>query len=228
MSTAGTPSVGPTPISIAPAPRDVELHTPSFISASFGVPVKADRPLIDTSSTDIKKRVSPKRKTSEAVRAAAVNRGETSRSATSTAVPPITMSSVRSLISRDALRSNKPLMLFKYLRQRSVNGETLPPQFVPSPPQLHEILSALAEYATNDYLLAMADDERYTVVFEKWLKTFTKQPAEWEQAIAPLLRILARTDMPVNYILDYNIGKLARGLMKKAAEKGKRRLVFLL
>ena len=81
------------------------------------------------------------------------------------------------------------MQLFKLLRYRIVNGETFPPQFVVSPIQLHEIVAALAEHATHEYLRIMADDERYTTVIQKWLRMFMKDPEEWEPAIAPTLRV---------------------------------------
>ncbi len=118
------------------------------------------------------------------------NRDEPARGGPSSSAPMhITMSTVRGLITREALRSSKPVPLFKLLRDRVVKHETLPPQFAPSPTQLRELLSALAEFATNHYLRAMADDERYTSVIQKWLRMFVKDPAEWEPAIAPLFKV---------------------------------------
>ena len=36
------------------------------------------------------------------------------------------------------------------------------------------------------------------------------------------IQVLARTDMPVNYILEFEIGKLAKKMLKKVVERGKR------
>ncbi len=102
----------------------------------------------------------------------------------------MSMSLIRALITRDALQSSKPLMLFKSLRTRIINGDdALPPLFVPNPGQLREILSALADHATSEYLRNMADDDRYTNVIQKWLRSFAKDPEEWEPAIVPMLRV---------------------------------------
>ncbi|ORY25182.1 hypothetical protein BCR39DRAFT_544991 [Naematelia encephala] len=132
--------------------------------------------------------------------------------------PVISMAStIRQLLAPDALKTGRPMSLFKYLKNKVVGGEILPPDFVPQPDELREILVALRGYAPDDYLKSMADNEKCVIVISRWLRAFLKEPEKWAPAIAPLLLLLARTDMAVNYITDFKIGKLAKQVSDKVS-----------
>ncbi|WOO80363.1 uncharacterized protein LOC62_03G003880 [Vanrija pseudolonga] len=121
-------------------------------------------------------------------------------------------------VRKEQLHQNKPFQLFRYLRSKpGTDGGKLKPEFVPNATQLADILKKLDE-ASGSYLRLMADDKRYTEVIQIWMKQMLKNPQEWEPAIIPLFRILQRTDMPVNYILDLKIGKLAVWIGEKCKE----------
>ena len=61
--------------------------------------------------------------------------------------------------------------------------------FIPEPEELREILVQLKNHAPPEYLMAMANDEKYTLVLRKWLGKLLKNPAHWEVVIAPLLQV---------------------------------------
>ncbi len=96
------------------------------------------------------------------------------------------MSAIRSVISRDYLSTaQKAGGLFKYLRPKD-DGVA---QFVPNPIELREILVALRDHASAEFLMNMADNVKYAAVFNKWLKKMNKDPEEWESTIVPMLQV---------------------------------------
>ncbi|OCF59729.1 hypothetical protein L486_02401 [Kwoniella mangroviensis CBS 10435] len=143
-----------------------------------------------------------------------------STSANASAAEPITIKTIRPYLTPDALKLPKPAQLFKHIRKRENNkGEILPPLFLPSPKEVLEIVSALRDHASPEYLRAMADDERYCDVWSSWLLKSIKDIEKWEVAIVPVLQVLAKTDMPIDEIEDTKIRIRARKLVNLANEK---------
>ncbi|WVQ64738.1 uncharacterized protein L199_002906 [Kwoniella botswanensis] len=143
-----------------------------------------------------------------------------STSANTAAAEPVTIKTIRPFLSPDALKLPKPAQLFKHIRKReNKKGEILPPLFLPSPKEVLEIVSALRDHASPEYLRAMADDERYCDVWSSWLLKSIKDIEKWEVAIVPILQVLAKTDMPIDEIEDTKIRIRARKLVNLANEK---------
>lgn len=124
------------------------------------------------------------------------------------------------LLTPGALRQEKPALLFRKLRKRGEDSE-LPPQFQPTPRQLILILDALQKGVSNTYLMLMADNELYTEVVVGWIKTMAKDVEMYEPGITTLFNLLARTNMPVNFIEDFRVKTWTERLRSKAEEKGK-------
>ncbi|KAK8845411.1 hypothetical protein IAR55_006124 [Kwoniella newhampshirensis] len=131
----------------------------------------------------------------------------------------MTMPILRPLLIPEALQEPKPVQLFKNLRIRTVKGQDAPPLFTPDPSELEEIAVQLRDHASSRFLKAMADDDRYADVWQAWLRKFVKEPEKWDRAIAPVLQVLARTDMPVDFIIELRLGKLAKKIADLAKEK---------
>lgn len=141
--------------------------------------------------------------------------------ASSSTPPPARLSAVHvdvlKALRPEQLVYNKPRQVFKFLRPRPGTDGKLKPDFTPNPTQLADILTKL-NAASASYLCVMADDRRYTEVIQRWMKQMAKDPKEWEPAIIPLFRILQRTDMPVNYIIELKIARAAMVIAEKAKE----------
>lgn len=153
--------------------------------------------------------------------------------------PPVvySMEDVRAALKPELLK-DKPANLFKYLRTRTVKDEPAPPWFTPNHTELLEILSAIQTHASDRYLVDMAQDDRYVMALRKWLLRCSKEPKVWEGVAALLLQvsvlitdltsdshpwqILARTDMPVDYVIDHKLIKVAKAAVDKAKSEGKR------
>ncbi|OCF40087.1 hypothetical protein I317_06100 [Kwoniella heveanensis CBS 569] len=131
----------------------------------------------------------------------------------------VTMETIRPLLAPGALKEPKPIPLFKNLRERSVKGKEMPPLFKPNPRELREIAIQLRDYASSEYLRAMADDHRYCEVWESWLNKAKSDVEKWEPAIAPMLQVLARTDMPVDYIKEIKFRAKAKTIANLAQER---------
>ncbi|WWD22357.1 hypothetical protein CI109_106848 [Kwoniella shandongensis] len=130
----------------------------------------------------------------------------------------MTMPIIRPLLIPEALAA-KPVRLFKYLRSKTSKGQDVPPDFIPDPSELQEIAEQLRDCASLEYLRAMGDDIRYCEVWEVWLRAFIKNPEKWDRAIAPVLHVLAKTDMPVDYIVELRLGKLAKKVSELARDR---------
>ncbi|EKD05329.1 hypothetical protein A1Q2_00392 [Trichosporon asahii var. asahii CBS 8904] len=130
------------------------------------------------------------------------------------------MREIHKLLIPGVLQQNKPGHLFKHLRFREDDdGNERPPLFEPTPQQLANIMTELSQHATASYLAAMGDSDRYTEMFRVWLRNSIREPEKWEVSLAPILNVLSRTDMPVNYIQeDFKIGRLAKRAVDKAIE----------
>lgn len=124
------------------------------------------------------------------------------------------------LLRPKQLEQNKPALLFKLIRRKETKDGTFETVFQPSPEEFAEIFQGLYERASESYLRLMADKSLYTEQIGRWLKVFTKEPDMWEKAIAPLILLLSRTDMPVDFMLDYGIGKKVKSLVAKCEELG--------
>nr|XP_019048646.1 hypothetical protein I302_02419 [Kwoniella bestiolae CBS 10118]OCF27576.1 hypothetical protein I302_02419 [Kwoniella bestiolae CBS 10118] len=136
------------------------------------------------------------------------------------AADPISMKTIRPFLLPDALKQPRPVQLFKHLRKReNKKGDILPPLFLPTPKEVLEIVSALRNYASPEYLRAMADDERYCDVWSNWLVKCIKDIERWEAVIVPILQVLAKTDMPIDEIEDTKMRIRARKLVTIANEK---------
>lgn len=129
---------------------------------------------------------------------------------------PASMATLRPLLAPDVLRSAKPGAVFKYLRSRVINDQPAPPEFQPNPEELREILLALKDGAPEQYLRAMADNEKYARTLADWVKAFTLDVQTWEPAISPMMLMLSRTDMAVDLIQETEIAKLCRRANAKA------------
>lgn len=192
-------NLSPLPMTVGPAVQANWPVSPMYMSTiPTSTDGKAKRPRMDSSSIDHKPIVPPKRTMSDEVRLPSVSHKEPAKVNPPTNAPPaISMSSdIRPLLTREAIRKGKPVAIFKHLRMRKINGETVPPLFSAAPSEVAEILSALAEHATSEYLRTMADDKRYTSVFQKWLKMALKDPELWEPAIVPVLLVRSPPDGP--------------------------------
>lgn len=147
------------------------------------------------------------------------------------------MEDVRLALKPELLK-DKPANLFKYLRTRTVKDEPAPPLFTPNSTELLEILSAIQTHASDKYLADMAQDDRYVMALRKWLLRCSKEPKIWEGVAVLLLQvsllitdstcnslswqILARTDMPVDYVIEHKLIKVAKAAVDKAKAEGKR------
>ncbi|KAL1412020.1 hypothetical protein Q8F55_003017 [Vanrija albida] len=130
--------------------------------------------------------------------------------------PSGTFIEVLKAVRPELLKLNKPGQLFKFLRyRRDADGSELKPLLIPNSTELAEIMTKL-DAASQSYLRVMADDYRHSEMFEIWMKKMAKNPKEWEPAIGPLLRVLNRTDMPVNFIKKLKIGKLALAIRERS------------
>ncbi|WVF66445.1 hypothetical protein IAT40_001185 [Kwoniella sp. CBS 6097] len=143
--------------------------------------------------------------------------GRSSTSATDN--PRVTIETIRPLLAPGALKEPRPVPLFKNLRARSVKGKKMPPLFRPNPRELREIASQLRDYASPEYLRAMADDYRYCEVWEDWFDEAKQDVEKWEPAVTPMLQVLARTDMPVDYIRDIKFRAKAKTIANLAQER---------
>jgi hypothetical protein len=114
--------------------------------------------------------------------------------------------------------NNKPGRIFGKLRRRVQADGSLVAQFSPSPEELGSILQALYERASESYLRIMADSRDYTATIIYWIKLFRKEPDAWEPAIGPLVRMLSRTDMPINYMQENKIGGKVKALVEQVEE----------
>lgn len=102
---------------------------------------------------------------------------------------PPTMHTIRQLITREKLQSDKPMVLFKHLRTRPTPDGKSVPDFNPTPDDLKEIMLALWNFASKPYLQQMADKEPYTRLFTRWMKLFLNKPEKWGVAMGPLLNV---------------------------------------
>jgi len=125
---------------------------------------------------------------------------------------------IAAVITRDRIEEDRPIDLFRHLRYRVIKGEPTPPIFEPNHFQLPLILRALSQFASNKYLRILADEERYLSVFRVWLRQFIADANLWAGSIVFILRILSRMDVPIDYLRDLEIGKLARRLRKRVEE----------
>lgn len=130
------------------------------------------------------------------------------------------MREIYKLLQPGVLQQNKPGHLFKHLRLREdKDGNIVPPAFEPTPQQLATIMTDLFKHASSSYLAAMGDNDRYAEMFRVWIRHSMKEPEVWEPALAPILNVLSRTDMPINYIQDdFKIARLAKKAVDKATE----------
>lgn len=127
-------------------------------------------------------------------------------------------SEIMRFIEPQVIQMNKPSGLFKFFRIRKLEDGSEGQWFTPTPHELASILDALDKHASTSYLQLMADNAQYTEVLARWLKQFIAAPQQWEPAIAPLLLVLGRTDMAVNWIEDYHVAKRASRVVTKAEE----------
>ncbi|WVQ94058.1 hypothetical protein IAU59_001136 [Kwoniella sp. CBS 9459] len=139
--------------------------------------------------------------------------------AASAGTPRVTMETLRPLLAPGALKEPRPVPLFKNLRERTVKGKEMDPLFEPNPRELREIAIQLRDYASTEYLREMADDHRYCEVWERWLNKMKADVERWEPAIAPVLQVLARTDMPVDYIRDIKFRAKTKTIANLAQER---------
>lgn len=125
----------------------------------------------------------------------------------------------------ESLKADKPIKLFSNLRYRVVAGKQLEPKFIPTPIQLTDIMLALKEYASDGYLRRMADDERYTYIFSEWINKAERDLGRWAAAVPHIFDVLARTDIPMNYLREMKIGSSAKQV-HNAAETARSREFF--
>lgn len=158
-------------------------YTTSPYARSLNLLEQRNRPRLDSSSID-KPRPRPARPVPRAPPAALapdpIN-----------AVPQvIDMPFIRTLITPQRLKEDKPVALWKYLRRldRKDEGDK-PPRFEPSPTELREIVHAIWMSAPPDYKQKMADNYSYAEQIARWLKAMNKDVYTWEVAIAPLIMV---------------------------------------
>lgn len=131
---------------------------------------------------------------------------------------PEGLARLRPYLEPEALRGTRPQALFNDLVKDIDTGKAKV-QLLPA--ELHEVITKLYENASSSYLQIMADDEDFTEVISLWLRRFKKDPERYANSIAPLFNLLARTNMPVNYIEDYRIRTVMKDIVAKCAELGK-------
>ncbi|KAK4686454.1 hypothetical protein P7C73_g3674, partial [Tremellales sp. Uapishka_1] len=132
----------------------------------------------------------------------------------------VNMAIIRQTLTTSALDIGKPGGLFKYLRSKPVNGDIQPPAFVPNKRELTEILVTLRDKASIGYLGMIGDDDRYVALFKSWMKMFAKDVPGWDTAVAPVLQVLSKIDMPANFVDDLKIGKVAKTMADRAIDQG--------
>ncbi|WWC85735.1 uncharacterized protein L201_000601 [Kwoniella dendrophila CBS 6074] len=133
--------------------------------------------------------------------------------------PEMTMRDIRPFLTPESLKIPKPVVLWKNLRKREKKGNTIPPLFQPTPKEVLEIVTAIRDHASDDYLRAMADDDRYCDVFSSWLLKALKDIHKWESTIVPIFQVLAKTDMQLDYIEDTRIRTRAEKVTNLAIHK---------
>jgi len=133
------------------------------------------------------------------------------------------MDDIRFQLTPTQLNNNKPGIIMKPLRRRrnEDDGSWGPPLFSPSPEELGQIFQQLFEKASESYLRILADKYMYTEQIVWWVRMFRKEPDAWEPAIGPLIWMLSRTDMPVNYLQEFKFGGKIKGLVEQCEEMSK-------
>ena len=124
-------------------------------------------------------------------------------------------SEIAELFAESRMKEDRPIDLFRHLRERVIKGQPTPPIFEPNHFQLPLVLRALFRYASDNYLRILADEERYLSVFRAWLRQCIADPSKWAGSIVLLLRVLSRMDMPIDFMRTLEIGKLAKRLRKR-------------
>jgi hypothetical protein len=118
------------------------------------------------------------------------------------------------------LQRERPGLLFKFFRNRRAEDlETEDrPLFKPTPRQILLVLDALQKGVSNTYLRKLADDEVYTEVLVRWLKLMIADPKTYELGITNMFNLLARTNMPVDLIEEFNVKELTARLRDRCEE----------
>ncbi|GMK56526.1 hypothetical protein CspeluHIS016_0303660 [Cutaneotrichosporon spelunceum] len=126
------------------------------------------------------------------------------------------------LLTAGSLQRERPGLLFKYFRNRREEDEDTEarPLFKPTPRQLLLVLDALQKGVSNTYLRKLADDEYYSEVLVRWVKLMIADPKTYELGITNVLNLLARTNMPLDLIEEFNVKELAAQLRDKSEEAG--------
>ncbi|BEI82624.1 hypothetical protein CcaverHIS002_0304920 [Cutaneotrichosporon cavernicola] len=132
------------------------------------------------------------------------------------------LGSLAPLLTAGSLQRERPGLLFKYFRSRREEDDDTEsrPLFKPTPQQLLLVLDALQQGVSNTYLRKLADDEYYTEVLVRWVKLMIADPKTYELGIANMFNILARTNMPVDLIEEFNVKELTAQLRDKSEEAG--------
>lgn len=129
----------------------------------------------------------------------------------------VTWADIRQELTPESLALDRPVKLFTNLRRRTDgSGADLDPKFVPVPSQVSEILVALKEHASHVYLRKVGDEMRYIALFKTWLIQATKDVSRWASVLPNLFDVLARMDIPVNYIQELKIGTRAKKVVSTA------------
>lgn len=124
---------------------------------------------------------------------------------------------LRSYLEPAVLQGTRPKDLFEDLVKDEDSGKA---KVQLNAADLNEVVSKLSEHASTTYLHTMADEEDYTEVVSLWLRRFKKNPEMHATSIAPTFTMLARTNMAINFIEEFEVLQLIRDIMSLCLELG--------
>lgn len=127
------------------------------------------------------------------------------------------MAKLRPYLEAAVLHGTRPSALFEDL-VRDVDTGKAKVQLTAD--DLREVIWKLSEHASPSYLQLMADEEDYTEVISIWLRRMKKDPVRHADSIAALFNMLSRTNMPVNYIEDYELNTIIKDIMAQCVRLG--------
>ncbi|WVQ80440.1 hypothetical protein IAT38_002545 [Cryptococcus sp. DSM 104549] len=135
-----------------------------------------------------------------------------------TPASPITMNTIRALITPAAFKTTMPIALFKNFWAPEDGKAPLKL----SRDELMEVLVQIRDHAPEPWLKKMGTSPKSLEVWSDWLIEMRSNPVEWQWVMMPAFEILAKTEISQDHTTFY---KIALRLRKLAAVSEEKKLV---